>query len=96
MSVVMKRMVTGMVHGNEQFSNVLERAFKEVRRRTNVIGRFPNEMSALSLVFGVLEENRLKWRGLKIDKDISDAIVLASQTCLYEQIKIEWAEKLVV
>ena len=76
-------------------TNVLERAFKEVRRRTTVIGRFPNEMSALSLVFGVLEEDRLKWRGLKIDKDISDAIVLASQTCLYEQIKIEWAEKLV-
>ncbi len=49
----------------------------------------------LLLVFGVLEEDRLKWRGLKIDKDISDAIVLASQTCLYEQIKIEWAEKLV-
>ena len=69
----------------------MERAFKEVRLRTNVIGRFPNEMSALSMVFGVLEEERLKWRGLKIDKDISDAIVLASQTCLYEQIKIEWA-----
>ena len=76
-------------------TNVLERAFKEVRRRTNVIGRFPNEMSALSLVFGVLEEDRLKWRGLKIDKDISEAIDLASKTCLYEQIKIEWAEKLV-
>ena len=51
-------------------------------------------MSALSIVFGVLEENRLKWRGLKIDKDILEAIDLASQTCLCEQIKIEWAEVL--
>ena len=52
-------------------------------------------MSALSMVFGFLEEDRLKWRGLKVDKDIIEAIDRASQTCLYEQIKIEWAEKLV-
>jgi transposase-like protein len=43
-------------------ANVLSRIPKkrqeEVRRRTNVIGRFPNEMSALSMVFGVLEEDR--------------------------------------
>lgn len=52
-------------------------------------------MGARSLVFGALEEDKLKWRRLKIDKDISDVIVLASQTCFYEQIKIEWAEKLV-
>ena len=75
-------------------TNVLERAFKEVRRRTNVIGRFPNEMSALSMVFGVMEEDRLKWRGLKIDKDILEAIDIASKTCLCEQIKIEWAENI--
>ncbi|MDP3063689.1 MAG: transposase, partial [Chloroflexota bacterium] len=30
-------------------SNVLERSFREVRRRTNVIGRFPTEMAALSV-----------------------------------------------
>ena len=46
------------------------------------------------MVFGVLEEDRLKWRGLKIDKDISEAIDQATKTCLCEQIKIEWAEKL--
>ena len=65
-------------------TNVLERAFKKVRRRTNVIGRFPNEMSALSMVFGVLEKDRLKWRGLEIDKDILEAINNASKTCLCE------------
>jgi transposase-like protein len=43
-------------------SNVLERAFKKVRRRTSVVGRFPGETSALMMVFGVLEEERLKWQ----------------------------------
>jgi len=47
-------------------SNVLERSFKEVRRRTNVIGRFPNEMSALLVVWGVLEKERIKWQRIRI------------------------------
>jgi len=46
------------------------------------------------MIFCVLEEDRLKWRGLKIDKDILEAINLASQTYISEQIKIEWAENL--
>jgi len=41
-------------------TNVLERSFKEVRRRTNVVERFPNETSALVMVFGTLEEERLR------------------------------------
>jgi transposase-like protein len=41
-------------------TNVLERSFKEVRRRTNVVGRFPNETSALVMVFDTLEEERLR------------------------------------
>ncbi len=44
-------------------SNILERAFREIRRRTDVVGRFQNEMSALSMIFCVLEEDRLNWRG---------------------------------
>ncbi|MER3412286.1 MAG: IS256 family transposase [Thermoleophilia bacterium] len=36
-------------------TNLLERTFVEVRRRTKVIGRFPGETSALSLVWAVLE-----------------------------------------
>ena len=36
-------------------ANALERLFREVRRRSNVIGRFPNEMAALELIFRVLE-----------------------------------------
>lgn len=51
---------------NIRSTNALERAFKEVKRRTNVIGRFPTEMAALAVVFGILEEERLKWRGIKM------------------------------
>jgi len=75
-------------------ANVLERAFKEVRRRTDVIGRFPDELSALSLVFSVLEDNRLKWRGLKMNRDIAEGAVLAFNSCQTEQLKIEWADRL--
>jgi putative transposase len=36
-------------------TNLLERTFVEVRRRTTVIGRFPGETSALCLIWAVLE-----------------------------------------
>lgn len=75
-------------------SNVLERAFLEVRRRTDVIKRLPDEMSALALVFGVLEEDRLKWRGVKMDDQTQQAIVLAFKRVQEEPIRVEWAEKL--
>ena len=42
-------------------TNLLERTFVEVRRRTKIIGRFPGETSALSLIWAVLE---LASRGL--------------------------------
>ena len=45
-------------------TNVLERTFVEVRRRTKVIGRFPGETSALSLIWGVLELSSRGWRGV--------------------------------
>ena len=45
-------------------SNALERVFKEVKRRTRVIGRFPTEISALSLVWSVMDQDADKWRGL--------------------------------
>ncbi len=38
--------------------------FVEVRRRTKVIGRFPGETSALSLVWAVLELASRGWRGV--------------------------------
>jgi putative transposase len=48
-------------------TNLLERTFVEVRRRTKVIGRFPGETSALSLVWAVLELSSRGWRGVKMN-----------------------------
>ena len=45
-------------------TNLLERTFVEVRRRTKVIGRLPGETSALSLVWAVLELTSRGWRGI--------------------------------
>jgi transposase-like protein len=45
-------------------TNLLERSFVEVRRRTKVIGRFPGETSALSLIWAVLELTSRGWRGV--------------------------------
>lgn len=53
-------------------SNVLERCFEEVKRRTRVVGRFPtdNEEPALALLWAVLCEQRAGWRGVKMDTDL--------------------------
>ena len=48
-------------------TNLLERTFVEVRRRTKVIGRFPGEISALSLIWAVLELSSRGWRGVKMN-----------------------------
>jgi putative transposase len=45
-------------------TNLLERTFVEVRRRTKVIGRVPGETSALSLIWAVLELSSRGWRGV--------------------------------
>ena len=45
-------------------SNILERCFKEVRRRTNVVGRFPAEDSALTMVWAVMMGDTTRWRGV--------------------------------
>jgi transposase-like protein len=45
-------------------TNLLERTFVEVRRRTKVIGRFPGETSALSLIWAVLELSSRGRRGV--------------------------------
>jgi putative transposase len=45
-------------------TNLLERTFVEVRRRTKIIGRFPGETAALSLIWAVLELASRGWRGI--------------------------------
>ena len=56
-------------------SNVIERAFREVRRRTDVVGRFPGEAAALTLIWVSLEQDRLKWRGVQMDAALLKAVV---------------------
>ena len=48
-------------------TNLLQRTFVEARRRTKVIGRFPGETSALSLIWAVLELSSRGWRGVKMN-----------------------------
>jgi putative transposase len=47
-------------------TNLLERRFVELRRRTKVIGSFPGETSALSLIWAVLELSSRGWRGVEM------------------------------
>ena len=77
-------------------SNVIERAFKEVKRRTRVVGRFPNETSALVMVFSLLEEDRVKWQ--KVGMRVEDIawIEEASKALEREPIKLEFLEEALV
>ena len=69
-------------------SNVIERSFKEVKRRTKVIGRFPNETSALVMVFSLLEEERLKWQ--KVGMRAEDIAWIEEAAKALEQEPISW------
>lgn len=51
-------------HARVRHSNLIERAFGETKRRTKVIGRFPGETSAISLVWAVLDRASGGWRGV--------------------------------
>ena len=77
-------------------SNVIERAFKEVKRRTKVIGRFPNETSALTMVFSILEEKRLKWQKVRMRTEDIACIEEAAKALEREPIKLEFLEELTV
>lgn len=48
-------------------TNVVERSFKEVKRRVKGIGRFQNEERALTMVYWQLHE--LKWNGVSMSKE---------------------------
>jgi len=77
-------------------SNVIERSFKEVKRRTNVVGRFPGELSALMVVFGILEEERLKWQRVRIRAEDIAWIEEASKALEQEPIRLEFLEPTLV
>ena len=51
-------------------TNILERAFREVRRRTNPMGLFPNADSANRIFYGITDYMNENWRGSHL-KEIS-------------------------
>ena len=69
-------------------SNVIERAFREVRRRTDVVGRFPGEMAALVPIWATMEEDRLVWHGVQMDGDLRMRIVEAAKTASADAIDV--------
>ncbi len=48
-------------------TNIVERSFKEVKRRVKVAGRFQNEERALTMVYWQL--NELNWNGVSMSKE---------------------------
>ena len=48
-------------------TNAVERSFREVRRRTDGIGRFKDEERALTMVYWQMKE--LKWYGVDMTKE---------------------------
>ncbi len=56
-------------HHRIRHSNFIERTFGETRRRAKVIGRFPGETSAISIVWAVLDRASRGWRGLTMTAD---------------------------
>jgi len=77
-------------------SNVIERAFKEVKRRTRVIGRFPNETSALVMVFSILEGERLKWQKVRMRAEDIAWIEGAAKALEQKPITLEFLEEALV
>lgn len=48
-----------------------------MRRRANVVGRFPTERSALNLVWATLVDDALKWRGIPMTEPLLEWIAAA-------------------
>ena len=74
-------------------SNVIERSFKEVKRRTRVVGRFPNETSALVMVFSLLEEERMRWQKVRMRAEDIAWIEETSKALEKEPIKLSFLQE---
>ena len=60
----------GSRHARIRSTNMLERLFKEVKRRTRVVGVFPNETSASTLATEIALRSSEEWalrRYLRLD-----------------------------
>ena len=51
----------GSHHARIRSTNMLERLFKEVKRRTRVVGVFPNETSAVTLATEIALRSSEEW-----------------------------------
>ncbi|MBA3474498.1 MAG: transposase [Rubrobacter sp.] len=51
----------GSHHARLRTTNMLERLFEEVKRRTRVVGVFPNEMSAATLATEIALRSSEQW-----------------------------------
>jgi transposase-like protein len=60
-------------------STVIERVRKEVKRRTTVVVRFPDETSALVTVFSLLEEGKVRWQKVGMKSEVIAWIEEASK-----------------
>ena len=61
-----------------------------------MVGRFPNETSALVMVFSLLEEERVKWQKVRMRVDDIAWIEEASKALEQEPIKLEFPEEALV
>ena len=61
-----------------------------------MVGRFPNETSALVMVFSILNEERLKWQKVGMKAEDIVWIEEASRTLEQEPIKLEFLEEALV
>ena len=52
----------GIHHSKLRTTNMLERLFREVKRRTRVVGVFPNETSANTLAMEIALRSTEEWR----------------------------------
>ena len=61
-----------------------------------MVGRFPNETSALAMIFSILDEERLKWQNVMMKAHDIAWIEEASKALGQEPIKLEFLEKALV
>ncbi len=58
-----------------------------------MVGRFPGEMAALTLIWATLEQDRMKWRGVLMDEDLRSRIVQAAKEATFEKIDVSVLDK---
>ena len=61
-----------------------------------MVGRFPNETSALVMVFSILDEERLKWQKVGMKAEDIAWIEEASKALEQEPIRLEFLEEALV